>query len=235
MVSSMFKRRLFSSCFSFVFLCFLLFSSLAFSQVRKCDPVDWDDDGVDNIYELDHGYDPFEPLSASNSHGRAFILESVNSVGGIELPEPDRFKADDSFIVEFWYSPVAPATGSFFEYEDSNGTYSISVNAAVVEAEFYGVTLSSGSALGSHKITARADDAKWVHIAFVSKHNGTDLDLALLVDGEIIAEQSNVAVPASVPAIKATLANGFTAGYFDEFRFWESARLASLANLFLIR
>ena len=134
---------------SLVFLCFLLASSLSFSQTEKWDPEDWDDDGVLNVNDGDSEVDSLDPTKAPNSHGRALILSWIKD-DGIELPLPERFRPDKSFIIEFWYSPVSDgggANGTFFKYSDDSSSYKLYCENSKVKVDFDGVNLEMAGVL----------------------------------------------------------------------------------------
>ncbi|MGI6354085.1 MAG: LamG-like jellyroll fold domain-containing protein [Lentisphaeria bacterium] len=227
------KTPLLSRAVTLSMLLFLLAATGLQAQARKWSILDWDDDGVVNANDGVLGADAYDPLKAPNKAGRALILSALQAAGGIELPEASRFQPNQSFILEFWYSPVADGTGkangTFLEYQDATSHYTLSVLNSVVRLDFDGTLLTAPAELAP--LTTLADDAVWYHIAVVCKDNGAGADVVLLVDGTDVAAQSIATLPTVTGASEARLGKDFLVGYLDEVRLWSAAYTDAFADL----
>ena len=220
------KTPLLSRAVTLSMLFFLLAAVGLQAQTRKWSILDWDDDGVVNANDGALGADAFDPLKAPNKAGRALILSTLNAAGGIELPEvAPRFQPNHSFILEFWYSPVADgsgkANGTFLEYQDGTSNYRLYVENSVVRLNFDGTLLAAPIELTP--LTTLADDAVWYHIAVICKANGPGADVALVLDGTAVATQNIPIMPTVTAPSEARLGKGFLVGYLDEVRLWSAA------------
>ena len=112
----------------------------------KYDKLDWDDDLVPNAQELIDGTSSLDPLKASCTASRALVLGAVKAAG-VTLPVPQRFQVTNSFTLEFWYSPVADASGkangTLFSLTDGSGDYTIKVENSIVKADSGSVALAA--------------------------------------------------------------------------------------------
>ena len=233
MTANYLKRRLFGKVAVLGVMALMLFGAVVRAQSVKWDVNDWDDDAVRNTQDGVLGADALDPVKAPNAHGRALILSWLKPNGGIELPESGRFRPDESFIIEFWYAPVSDggilgANGTFFEYSDDTSNYRLYCENSKVKIDFNGTLMEMPAAL--NPLTLLADDPKWHHIAFICRENAGNAELALLLDGTVVATQI-VPMPTVTGTINAHLGKDFNAGYLDEFRFWTAAYTDGCADI----
>lgn len=210
----------------FVWMAVIFFGASLVVGAKNWDAEDWDDDLVKDTKEELDCTDPTNPVKSAKFAQRALVLSQVKS-GGVNLPEPLRFTANNSFTLEMWFCPVGDTvSGELFTYTDGSAGYKLYVEDKVVKVDFAGSTSTANYTLTD--ITDDVTKPEWTHIAIVwSRPSGT---LSLLIDGAVVGTDTITPLPSGSTKpedVTAVLGSDFDAGYIDEVRFWAEARTES--------
>jgi hypothetical protein len=197
--------------------------SLAHTYTLRPDLVDTDDDGVQDGVEISSTH-PSYAMSSSQAGERSLDLSAVPDAG-IVGPEPSRFALDGaSWTVECWVRPGTDLEGIIARYQTTAGSRTameLGLDSSGVPYCSFETASGNEYKAGGAGVLPTVVAEEWTHLAAV--WNTDTNSLSLFVNGLSKVSQVSVEAPAGGDGT-LTLAAGFTDGYLDEFRFWNSAR-----------
>lgn len=197
--------------------------------------TDTDDDGVtdgveaDKVSSLTHPMSVYSTNAALNNIAEPKSLVLADApMGGIELPEPDRFAFinTNGWTVEAWTYLESDLSGDIFAFDGENGDSYVfgftngSPYAAVLNDAGDTVTYVGGERTGDTGIYPSPTNA-WEHVAIA--FSADDNTFRMYRQGILlIAQQTQYEM--NFTHGRAFIGRNWEDGYLDEVRIWDSVR-----------